>query len=78
MAEKAILIHTAEVTITLPVVCQKCRRHGRTEPIKLVIAYVTVEQLAGAIANHPDTRIGTRFPVGWAGYGTYYHCPMCV
>ena len=75
---KNILVQKAIVTINIVIVCEKCGRQGITAPIILDIKCTTVESLPDAVANHPDARIGTRFPVGWAGYGDYYHCPDCI
>ena len=71
---KDIMIRKATMSVNLPIVCAKCKCRGRTENIKIEVEYLQVDDLPDAM-NIP---IGTHFPVGWAGYGTYYHCPACV
>ena len=80
---KDILILNATVVITLPVFCAKCGHTSDTTPITLEIKCVNSADLPDAIDRHPNARIGTHFPVGWASfyrdkYGDDYHCPKCV
>jgi hypothetical protein len=61
--EVKMQILKATIKIALPVVCK--------------IENINHLSLADVIINHPDARIGTHFPIGWSGYGTYYLCPNC-
>jgi hypothetical protein len=68
MTQNQIQVRRATLTITLPIVCEKCGTQGRTEAFKIEVEDTFLSNLAESIAHH--ARIGTNFPVGWAGYGT--------
>jgi hypothetical protein len=78
MQAKDVRVLRVKLYITLPVVCEKCGKQGRTTPIPIEVSHTSLDALQDMITSHPNTRIGTNFPVGWAGHGTYYHCPDCV